>query len=176
MLRGAEQIVHCAPAGGMPAPEQSPVMEEGLLLPIRDGGANHAMEPDSTATNILASVKEQVQCCLFLMGLPPLFRSGFRVLLSLQLRPSFWNVLCPIHLTNSSRPVFHHLFVRFNFSVFALFFLYVVILRGVAHPSLSLTLSLSLSLSFSYFPFVVWPSGFDGFGFPSEEIALADRK
>ncbi|XP_048094289.1 LOW QUALITY PROTEIN: plakophilin-4-like [Alosa alosa] len=43
----------------MPAPEQSPVMEEGLLLPIRDRTANHGMEPDSTATNILASVKEQ---------------------------------------------------------------------------------------------------------------------
>ncbi|XP_062389598.1 plakophilin-4-like, partial [Sardina pilchardus] len=43
----------------MPAPEQSPVMEEGLLLPIRDRAANHGMEPDSTATNILASVKEQ---------------------------------------------------------------------------------------------------------------------
>ncbi|XP_031413982.1 plakophilin-4 isoform X3 [Clupea harengus] len=45
--------------GGMPAPEQSPVMEEGLLLPIRDRAANHGMEPDTTATNILASVKEQ---------------------------------------------------------------------------------------------------------------------
>ncbi|XP_063070100.1 plakophilin-4-like isoform X2 [Engraulis encrasicolus] len=44
---------------GMPAPEPSPAMEEGLMLPIRDGVANHSMEPDSTATNILASVKEQ---------------------------------------------------------------------------------------------------------------------
>ncbi|XP_028846516.1 plakophilin-4-like isoform X5 [Denticeps clupeoides] len=43
----------------MPAPEQNPMMEEGLLLSIRDGATNHSMEPDRTATNILASVKEQ---------------------------------------------------------------------------------------------------------------------
>ncbi|KAG7466916.1 hypothetical protein MATL_G00147420 [Megalops atlanticus] len=41
----------------MPAPDQTPVMEEGLS--IREGASGHSMEPDSTATNILASVKEQ---------------------------------------------------------------------------------------------------------------------
>ncbi|XP_029936130.1 plakophilin-4 isoform X3 [Myripristis murdjan] len=45
--------------GGMPAPEQSPVTEEGLLLTIREGSTGHNMEPDNTANNILASVKEQ---------------------------------------------------------------------------------------------------------------------
>ncbi|XP_053483435.1 plakophilin-4 isoform X3 [Ictalurus furcatus] len=45
--------------GGMPAPEQSPMSEEGLLLPIKDQLANHNMESESTANNILASVKEQ---------------------------------------------------------------------------------------------------------------------
>uniref|UniRef100_A0A668A684 Plakophilin 4 n=1 Tax=Myripristis murdjan TaxID=586833 RepID=A0A668A684_9TELE len=43
----------------MPAPEQSPVTEEGLLLTIREGSTGHNMEPDNTANNILASVKEQ---------------------------------------------------------------------------------------------------------------------
>ncbi|KAI3356193.1 hypothetical protein L3Q82_017444, partial [Scortum barcoo] len=44
---------------GMPAPEQSPVTEEGLLLTIRDSSTGRNMEADSTANNILASVKEQ---------------------------------------------------------------------------------------------------------------------
>ncbi|KAI4805324.1 hypothetical protein KUCAC02_009948 [Chaenocephalus aceratus] len=43
----------------MPAPEQSPVTEEGLLLTIRDSSTGRNMEPDNTANNILASVKEQ---------------------------------------------------------------------------------------------------------------------
>ncbi|XP_070770918.1 plakophilin-4 isoform X2 [Enoplosus armatus] len=43
----------------MPAPEQSPVTEEGLLLTIRDSSAGRNMEADNTANNILASVKEQ---------------------------------------------------------------------------------------------------------------------
>lgn len=57
-----DQIV-CVPTGGMPAPEQSPVTEEGLLLTIREGTqhTNRNMEADTTANNILASVKEQVQ-------------------------------------------------------------------------------------------------------------------
>ncbi|XP_077584037.1 plakophilin-4 isoform X3 [Stigmatopora nigra] len=44
-------------AGGMPVPEQSPVMEEGLLSRSRSSGRN--MELKSMANNILASVKEQ---------------------------------------------------------------------------------------------------------------------
>lgn len=43
----------------MPAPEQSPVTEEGLLLTIRDSSTGRNMEGDNTANNILASVKEQ---------------------------------------------------------------------------------------------------------------------
>uniref|UniRef100_A0A665VYZ5 Plakophilin 4 n=1 Tax=Echeneis naucrates TaxID=173247 RepID=A0A665VYZ5_ECHNA len=43
----------------MPAPEQSPVTEEGLLPTIRNSSAGCNMEGDSTANNILASVKEQ---------------------------------------------------------------------------------------------------------------------
>lgn len=51
----------CVHAGGMPAPEQSPVTEEGHLLTIRDSSTGRNMEADSnTANNILASVKEQV--------------------------------------------------------------------------------------------------------------------
>ncbi|XP_037395308.1 plakophilin-4 isoform X6 [Pygocentrus nattereri] len=46
-------------AGGMPAPDQSPGSEEGLLLPVKEGLTSHNMESDSTANNILASVKEQ---------------------------------------------------------------------------------------------------------------------
>ncbi|XP_072300444.1 plakophilin-4 isoform X2 [Eucyclogobius newberryi] len=41
----------------MPAPEQGPVAAEGPLLKIRSTG--HSMEKDTTANNILASVKEQ---------------------------------------------------------------------------------------------------------------------
>lgn len=51
-------------AGGMPAPEQSPVTEEGLLLTIRNSSTGRNMEADSTANNILASVKEQVSVFL----------------------------------------------------------------------------------------------------------------
>ncbi|XP_028248960.1 plakophilin-4 isoform X2 [Parambassis ranga] len=43
----------------MPAPEQCPVTEEGLLLTIRDSSTGRNMEADNTANNILASVKEQ---------------------------------------------------------------------------------------------------------------------
>uniref|UniRef100_A0AAQ5XEF3 Plakophilin 4 n=1 Tax=Amphiprion ocellaris TaxID=80972 RepID=A0AAQ5XEF3_AMPOC len=46
-------------SGGMPAPEQSPVTEEGLLLTIRDSPTGRNMQADNTANNILASVKEQ---------------------------------------------------------------------------------------------------------------------
>lgn len=52
----------CLHTGGMPAPEQSPVSEEGLLLTIRDSSTGRNMEADNTANNILASVKEQVVC------------------------------------------------------------------------------------------------------------------
>lgn len=52
----------CVQTGGMPAPEQSPVTEEGLLLTIRDGSTGRNMEAENTANNILASVKEQVAC------------------------------------------------------------------------------------------------------------------
>ena len=50
----------CMRAGGMPAPEQSPAMEEGLLLTRHRGSSGHNMEADTTANHILASVKEQV--------------------------------------------------------------------------------------------------------------------
>lgn len=43
----------------MPAPEQSPATEEGLLLSNRDRSTGRNMEADNTANNILASVKEQ---------------------------------------------------------------------------------------------------------------------
>ncbi|XP_042350640.1 plakophilin-4 isoform X1 [Plectropomus leopardus] len=43
----------------MPAPEQSPVTEEGLLLTNRNRSTGRNMETDNTANNILASVKEQ---------------------------------------------------------------------------------------------------------------------
>uniref|UniRef100_A0A672I5X0 Plakophilin 4 n=1 Tax=Salarias fasciatus TaxID=181472 RepID=A0A672I5X0_SALFA len=43
----------------MPAPEQSPATEEGLMLTIRNSSTGRSMEADSTANNILASVKEQ---------------------------------------------------------------------------------------------------------------------
>ncbi|KAM8854911.1 plakophilin-4 isoform 2-T2 [Spinachia spinachia] len=45
--------------GGMPAPEQSPMTEEGLLLTICNSSTGRNMEADNTANNILASVKEQ---------------------------------------------------------------------------------------------------------------------
>lgn len=50
----------CVHTGGMPAPEQSPVTEEGLLLTIRNSSTGRNMEADKTTNNILASVKEQV--------------------------------------------------------------------------------------------------------------------
>ncbi|XP_030641804.1 plakophilin-4-like [Chanos chanos] len=63
MFRWGSAVQHndrnSPPQGGMPAPEQNPVSEEGLLLPLREGLPAHGMESDSTATNILASVKEQ---------------------------------------------------------------------------------------------------------------------
>ncbi|KAL6100747.1 pkp4 [Pungitius sinensis] len=43
----------------MPAPEQSPMTEEGLLLTICNRSTGRNMEADNTANNILASVKEQ---------------------------------------------------------------------------------------------------------------------
>lgn len=55
-------VIVCVQTGGMPAPEQSPVTEEGLLFAIRDGSTGRKMEAENTANNILASVKEQVVC------------------------------------------------------------------------------------------------------------------
>ncbi|XP_075036936.1 plakophilin-4 isoform X8 [Mixophyes fleayi] len=43
----------------MPAPEQAPMMEEGLQKAPQEAPPTTGMEPESTATNILASVKEQ---------------------------------------------------------------------------------------------------------------------
>ncbi|XP_061649543.1 plakophilin-4-like isoform X2 [Phyllopteryx taeniolatus] len=43
----------------MPVPEQSPVMEEGLLLTSRSRSTSRSVAPNNTANNILASVKEQ---------------------------------------------------------------------------------------------------------------------
>ncbi|XP_073401766.1 plakophilin-4 isoform X4 [Dendrobates tinctorius] len=43
----------------MPAPEQTPMMEEGLQKAHQDAPSTTGVEPESTATNILASVKEQ---------------------------------------------------------------------------------------------------------------------
>ncbi|XP_077392104.1 plakophilin-4 isoform X2 [Festucalex cinctus] len=43
----------------MPVPDQSPVMEEGLLLTSRSRSTGRSVEPNATANNILASVKEQ---------------------------------------------------------------------------------------------------------------------
>uniref|UniRef100_A0A6I8PW76 Plakophilin 4 n=1 Tax=Xenopus tropicalis TaxID=8364 RepID=A0A6I8PW76_XENTR len=47
------------PAGGMPVPEQTPLMEEALQKIPQAAPSNTGMEPETTATNILASVKEQ---------------------------------------------------------------------------------------------------------------------
>ncbi|XP_040213849.1 plakophilin-4 isoform X6 [Rana temporaria] len=43
----------------MPAPEQTPLMEEGLQKVPQEAPPTTSMEPEATATNILASVKEQ---------------------------------------------------------------------------------------------------------------------
>jgi len=48
-------------AGEMPAPEQTPVVEEGLLQATQETSTSPGMEPETTATTILASVKEQVR-------------------------------------------------------------------------------------------------------------------
>ncbi|CAL8321496.1 unnamed protein product [Merluccius merluccius] len=54
-----ELVILCCGTGGMPAPEQSPAMEEGLLLTRHRGSSGHNMEADTAANHILASVKEQ---------------------------------------------------------------------------------------------------------------------
>uniref|UniRef100_A0A7N4P4T8 Plakophilin 4 n=1 Tax=Sarcophilus harrisii TaxID=9305 RepID=A0A7N4P4T8_SARHA len=46
-------------AGGMPAPEQTPLVEEGLQQTSQETSTDPGMEPETTATTILASVKEQ---------------------------------------------------------------------------------------------------------------------
>ncbi|KAM6307248.1 plakophilin-4 isoform 5-T5 [Aegotheles albertisi] len=43
----------------MPAPEQTPVVEEGLPQTTQEASTGPGMEPETTATTILASVKEQ---------------------------------------------------------------------------------------------------------------------
>ncbi|NWS69798.1 PKP4 protein, partial [Crotophaga sulcirostris] len=43
----------------MPAPEQPPMVEEGLLQTTQETSTGPGMEPETTATTILASVKEQ---------------------------------------------------------------------------------------------------------------------
>lgn len=44
----------------MPAPEQTPMVEEGLPQTTQETSTGPGMEPETTATTILASVKEQV--------------------------------------------------------------------------------------------------------------------
>ncbi|XP_068936843.1 plakophilin-4 isoform X6 [Petaurus breviceps papuanus] len=43
----------------MPAPEQTPLLEEGLQQTSQESSTDPGMEPETTATTILASVKEQ---------------------------------------------------------------------------------------------------------------------
>ncbi|XP_051479394.1 plakophilin-4 isoform X2 [Apus apus] len=45
--------------GKMPAPEQTPMVEEGLPQTTQETSTGPGMEPETTATTILASVKEQ---------------------------------------------------------------------------------------------------------------------
>ncbi|XP_041433642.1 plakophilin 4 S homeolog isoform X9 [Xenopus laevis] len=47
------------PTGAMPVPEQTPLMEEALQKITQSAPSSTGMEPETTATNILASVKEQ---------------------------------------------------------------------------------------------------------------------
>nr|XP_005495062.3 plakophilin-4 [Zonotrichia albicollis] len=58
-----EGICSCLSAlgilGKMPAPEQSPMVEEGLPQTAQEASTGPGMEPETTATTILASVKEQ---------------------------------------------------------------------------------------------------------------------
>lgn len=51
-------------AGKMPAPEQTPVVEDGLPQTAQETSTVPGMEPETTATTILASVKEQVYAVL----------------------------------------------------------------------------------------------------------------
>lgn len=44
----------------MPAPEQTPMVEEGLPQTTQEASTGPGMESETTATTILASVKEQV--------------------------------------------------------------------------------------------------------------------
>lgn len=44
----------------MPAPEQTPSVEEGLQQTTQETSSGPGMESETTATTILASVKEQV--------------------------------------------------------------------------------------------------------------------
>uniref|UniRef100_A0A5F8HB33 Uncharacterized protein n=1 Tax=Monodelphis domestica TaxID=13616 RepID=A0A5F8HB33_MONDO len=44
---------------GMPAPEQTPLVEEGLQQTSAEACTDPGREPESTATSILASVREQ---------------------------------------------------------------------------------------------------------------------
>uniref|UniRef100_A0A8C0J298 Uncharacterized protein n=1 Tax=Chelonoidis abingdonii TaxID=106734 RepID=A0A8C0J298_CHEAB len=44
----------------MPAPEQTPLVEERLQQTTQETSKGPGMEPETTATTILASVKEQV--------------------------------------------------------------------------------------------------------------------
>lgn len=62
-------FLYCLDA--MPAPEQTPLMEEGLQKVPQEAPPTTSMEPEATATNILASVKEQVRpnCPLSLVNL-----------------------------------------------------------------------------------------------------------
>lgn len=48
----------------MPAPEQSPMVEEGLPQTVQEASTGPGMEPETTATTILASVKEQVSASI----------------------------------------------------------------------------------------------------------------
>uniref|UniRef100_A0A5F8HAU0 Plakophilin 4 n=1 Tax=Monodelphis domestica TaxID=13616 RepID=A0A5F8HAU0_MONDO len=52
----------------MPAPEQTPLVEEGLQQTSQEASTDPGMEPETTATTILASVKEQVFTSLNTLG------------------------------------------------------------------------------------------------------------
>lgn len=51
----------CVCVGTMPTPEQGPAAEEEEVQSCEEGTSANKMEMESTTTNILASVKEQVQ-------------------------------------------------------------------------------------------------------------------
>lgn len=88
-------------AGKMPAPEQTPLVEDGLPQTAQETSTVPGMEPETTATTILASVKEQVYALLLAIQKSSMhFRINHCLFCIAGKKHCFWNLFPTVSIVH----------------------------------------------------------------------------